>query len=40
MDADGKNKRWIASKSMRDIARFRTGGMVDLYTRNMDNLEL
>ncbi len=31
MDADGKNKKWIAPKSMRDLTRFRTGKIVDLY---------
>ncbi len=31
MDADGKNKRWIAPRSARDLTRFRTGKIVDLY---------
>ena len=32
MDADGKNKKWIAPKSIRDLTRSRTGRKVDLYT--------
>ena len=31
MDADGKNKRWITPRSVRDLTRFRTGKIVGLY---------